>query len=169
MMFLSTLKTTAITAGVSLAVGVFSAWYVTSSYKEAKYSAVLSKMRLDAQDALVAAQNKAIKVERENNRIAQELEVQNAKHRQKLAELENELRGYVNELGGLYDRYATCSSAPMPANPGTPSQPARPPAGAKLSKQLERLLLSESRRADEAAAYAQTCYDWLKKLREANK
>lgn len=166
---LSNLKTSVIIAGTSLAVGAASAWWLTAEYKENKYQAVLAQMELDAQKALNDAKDKALAVERENNRIAQELEVQNAKHRQELAKLENELRGYVNELGGLYDRYATCSNPSVPANAGTTPQPTSPPAGAKLSKQLEGLLLSESRRADEAAAYAQTCYQWIQKLREANK
>jgi hypothetical protein len=166
---LSNLKTSVIIAGTSLAIGAVSAWWVTADYKENKYQAILAKIQLDAQKALNDAKDKALAVERENNRIAQELEVQNAKHKQELAKLEDELRGYVNELGGLYDRYATCSDTSMPANAGTTPQPTPAPTGAKLSKQLERLLLSESKRADEAAAYAQTCYQWIQKLRDANK
>jgi len=98
--------------------------------------------------------------------LAQELEVQNAKHRQELAKVEDELRGYVNELGGLYDRYATCSSASVPTDTATAPQPTAPASGARLSKKLEGLLLSESKRADEAATYAQTCYNWIKRLRD---
>ena len=162
---LSTLKTSVIIAGASLAVGAFSAWYLTADYKEAKYQAILTQIQLDAQKALNDAQAKALAVERENNRIAQELEVQNAKHKQELAKLEDELRGYVNELGGLYDRYATCSNPSVPANTGTTAQPAPTPSGCRLSERTTQLLLSESKRADEAAAYAQTCYQWIQKLR----
>jgi len=36
-------------------------------------------------------------------------------------------------------------------------------ARGNISKNLERLLLSEAKRADEAAAYANTCYEWLMK------
>jgi len=160
------LKTTVIAATASLAFGVFSAWYLTADYKEAKYKAVLSEMRENAAMTLFEAQKSAVEKERENNRLAQELEVQNAKHRQELAKVEDELRGYVNELGGLYDRYATCSSASMPTDTATAPQPTAPASGAKLSKNLERLLLSESKRADEAATYAQTCYNWIKRLRD---
>lgn len=166
---LSNLKTSVIIAGTSLAIGAFSAWYLTADYKEAKYTAVIAEMQINAQNALLEAQKSAIQKERENNRLAQELEVQNAKHRQELAKLEDELRGYVNELGGLYDRYATCSSASVSPNTGATTQPTSPAPGCKLSKQLEGLLLSESKRADEAAAYAKVCYDWVKKLRESNK
>lgn len=166
---LSTLKTTAITAGISFLVGASAAWYLTADYKEAKYQAILAEVQKSAMEALIKAQESAIQIERENNRLAQEIEVQNAKHRQELAELENELRGYVNELGGLYDRYATCSNTTVSPNTGTTPQPADTPAGCKLSRELEGLLLSESKRADEAAAYAQTCYNWVKQLRESNK
>ena len=162
---ISTIKTSVIAAGVSLAVGAASAWYLTASYKEAKYTAVIAKMKQDAAEAVAGAQAMAAQIERENTKLAQEIEVSNAKHKQELAKLEDELRGYVNELGGLYDRYATCGGGDLPPAAGTPTQPIAPPAGAKLSKQLERLLLSESRRADEAAAYAQTCYQWIQKLR----
>jgi hypothetical protein len=142
-----------------------SAWYVTSDYKEAKYQAVLSNMRESAAMALFEAQKNAVEVERENNRLAQRLEVQNEQYRQELAKLEDELRGYVDELGGMYDRYATCSSTSLPTDTGTTPQPAPPPTGARLSKELERLLLSESKRADEAARYANTCYQWIRELR----
>lgn len=165
---ISTIKTSAIIAGISLAVGAFSAWYLTADYKEAKYTAILAEAQKSAMEALIEAQKSAIEKEREQNRIAQEIEVQNEKYRQELARMEDELRGYVNELGGLYDRYATCSSSTdLPTDPGTTPKPTSAPTGAKLSKQLERLLLSESKRADEAARYAQTCYQWVLRLRES--
>lgn len=166
---LSTLKTTAITGGISFLVGASAAWYLTADYKENKYQAILAEVQKNAAQALVKAQESAIQIERENNRLAQEIEVQNAQHRKELAELENELRGYVNELGGMYDRYATCGDTPVSANTGTTPEPATAPTGCKLSRELEGLLLSESKRADEAAAYAQTCYNWVEQLREVNK
>jgi len=159
------LKTTLIVAGAaSLVAGT---WYLTAEYKDSKHTAILAEIQKSAMEALVEAQKSAIEKEREYNRIAQEIEVQNEKYRKELARVEDELRGYVNELGGLYDRYATCSSTDVPANTGTTAKPASTPAGAKLSKQLEGLLLSESKRADEAARYAQTCYQWVLRLRES--
>lgn len=162
---LSNLKTTALTVGISFALGAASAWWITSDYKEAKYQSVLAQMQKSAMEALVKAQESALQSERENNRLAQRLEVQNEQYRQELAKLEDELRGYVDELGGMYDRYATCSSPSLPTDTGTTPQPASPPTGARLSKELERLLLSESKRADEAARYANTCYQWIQELR----
>lgn len=166
---ISTIKTTLIAAGVSFAVGALSAWWVTADYKEAKYTAVIAKMKLDAADALAKAQEQAIAAERENNRLAQEIEVNNAKFKQELADLEADLRRRIDDAGGLYDRNASPSDCPVPTDAKPTTQPAAPPAGAKLSKQLERLLLSEAKRADDAAAYAKTCYEWVKKLQETSK
>lgn len=161
---ISTIKTTLIAAGVSFAVGAVSAWWVTADYKNAKHAAIISQIRLDAADAMAKAQQKAIEVERENNRLAQEIEVNNAKFKQELANLEADLRRRVDDAGGLYDHHATPSDCPVSTDPKPSHQPARPSTGAKLSKELERLLLSEAKRADDAAAYAKTCYDWIKQL-----
>ena len=161
---ISTIKTTVIAAGISFAVGAVSAWWVTADYKNAKHEAIISKIRLDAADALAKAQEKAIEVERENNRLAQEIEVNNAKFKQELADLEADLRRRIDDAGGLYDRNATPSNCSVPSNTQSATKPAAPTAGAFISKQLERLLLSEAKRADDAAAYAKTCYEWVKKL-----
>ena len=166
---ISTIKTTVIAAGISFAVGAVSAWWVTADYKEAKYTAVIAKMKLDAADALAKAQEQAIAVERENNRLAQEIEVNNAKFKQELADLESDLRRRTDDAGGLYDRHASPSDCSVPADTKPSAQPARPPANTRLSKQLERLLLSEAKRADDVAAYAKTCYEWVKKLQETVK
>ena len=161
---ISTIKTTVIAAGISFAAGAVSAWWVTADYKEAKYTAVIAKMKLDAADALAKAQQKAIEVERENNRLAQEIEVNNAKFKQELADLEADLRRRIDDAGGLYDRNAPSSSCPVSPDAKSTTKPARPSAGAKLSKELERLLLSEAKRADDAAAYAKTCYEWVRSM-----
>ena len=161
---ISTIKTTVIAAGISFAAGAVSAWWVTADYKEAKYTAVIAKMKLDAADALAKAQQKAIEVERENNRLAQEIEVNNAKFKQELADLESDLRRRIDDAGGLYDRNATPSSCPVSPDAKPTTKPAAPTSGAFISKQLERLLLSEAKRADDAAAYAKTCFEWIQQL-----
>ncbi len=166
---ISTIKTTVIAAGISFAVGAVSAWWVTADYKEAKYTAVIAKMKLDAADALAKAQQKAIEVERENNRLAQEIEVNNAKFKQDLANMEADLRRRTDDAGGLYDRNASPSDCPVPTDAKPTTKPAAPPANTRLSDALTRLLLSEAKRADDAAAYAKTCYEWVKKLQETSK
>lgn len=157
-------KLIAICIGASFSVGAFSSWWITADYKEAKYTAAISQMRIDAASALQEATVKAMEIAQENSRLANELEVVNAQHRKKLDETLADNRRLVNELGGLYDSNASASNCPMPTAPNSSSNAPVAATGAKLSNQLTELLLSESRRADEAAAYARTCYEWVKKL-----
>lgn len=158
------LKLIAICVGASFSIGAFSSWWITADYKEAKYTAAISQMKIEAASALQEATVKAMEVAQENSRLANELEVVNAQHRKKLDETLADNRRLTSELGGLYDSNASASNCPLPPVANAPSNPPVAPTGAKLSNQLTELLLSESRRADEAAAYARTCYEWVKKL-----
>lgn len=159
------LKITAIAIGVSFLLGTTSSWWVTAEYKEAKYSQAISQIKLDAAAELEKARIKAVETERENNRLATELEVAHNEFRQNLDNVKADNQRLADELGGLHDRYSTCGSDPKPSSGGTPVNPALSPTGAKLSKEASQFLLSESRRADEAAAYAATCYKWIQKLK----
>lgn len=154
-----------ISAFAAFIFGATSAWWITADYKEAKYQSAISKMSIDAADALQAATQKAINAEREHTRVAQELEVANHEFRKTLDQAMVDNRALADELGGLYDRNASAGDCAVPGNPAAAGGAVKPPAGSKLSKQLETLLLSESRRADEAAAYARTCYRWIQQIR----
>ena len=158
------LKLLLIAIGASFSIGAASSWWVTADYKEAKYTAILEKQKFDAAQALSIAVAKAHAEERENNRLSTELEIANAENRKQLDELQAANLRLASEYSGLYDRYSTNSNCPVPSSPSSPVGTSTAPTGAKLSAQLTQLLLSESRRADEAAAYAKTCYDWVKKL-----
>lgn len=160
------LNVKAIAAAVAAAFlfGALSSWWITADYKEAKYTAIIAKMQLDAAAAVREAMQKAIAAERENNRIAQELEIANHEFRKTLDQAADDNRRLTDELGGLYDRQSPAGNCGVSTVPGSPGEPAGAAARTKLSKELERLLLSESRRADEAAAYAKTCFDWIRQL-----
>lgn len=158
------LKLLLIAIGASFSVGAASSWWITADYKEAKYEAILAKQRIEAADALSVAVAKAQAEERENNRLSTELEIANAENRKKLDELQATNLRLASEFSGLYDRYSTNSNCSVPTSANAPVNTPTAPTGAKLSAQLTELLLSESRRADEAAAYAKTCYEWVKKL-----
>jgi hypothetical protein len=161
------LKATIIATGAAFAIGATSAWWITADYKESKYQAVISKIRLDAADALAVATRRALAIERDNNRLATELEVQNAKTRKDLDDVHADNLSLAAEYAGLYDRHASASNCPLPSESKPSVNPATPPSGGRLSDPLTKLLLSESRRADEAAAYAATCYEWVKSLKES--
>jgi hypothetical protein len=154
-----------IAVGSAFVLGAGSSWWLTSDYKEAKYQAVLATMRADATAAIDAARQAALVIERRNNQLSTDLEVANNEFRANLDTVKDDNRRLVTELGGLYDRHsaaANCNvSTTTPASVGS----AIAPAGSKLSKQLESLLLSESARADSAAAYAKTCFEWVKALK----
>lgn len=160
------LKTTAISVGAAFAIGAATSWWITSDYKESKYQAVIAKMRLDAANALADATKKALDIERENNRLATELEVQNAENRKKLDDVYADNLRLASEYSGLYDRHASNSNCAVSTNSKSSAKPSTPASNGRLSDPLAKLLLSESRRADEAAAYAATCYQWIKSLRE---
>ena len=160
------IKTTVIAAGAAFVIGAFSAWFITADYKESKYQAVIAQMRLDAADALDIARQKALAIERDNNRLATELEVKNAEHRKNLDDVYADNLRLATEFAGLYDSNASAGNCALPPDPSSSSKPVTPSANGRLSDPLAKLLLSESRRADEAAAYAATCYQWVKSLRE---
>jgi hypothetical protein len=147
-------------------IGATSTWWITASYKENKYKAIISQMRLDAASALADATKRSLDIERENNDLAYKLEVQNAETRKTLDDVHADNLRLASEYAGLYDRYASASHCAVSSDPSASTKPVTPPAGGRLSDPLAKLLLSESRRADEAAAYAATCYQWIKSLRE---
>lgn len=158
------IKTTVIALGSSFVIGVLSSWWITSEYKDAKYSKVISTMQLQAAEALDKARVEALAIERENNRLATELEVSYNEFRKSLDSIQADNARLSTELGGLYDSKATCSGSTSGSSGTASSNPSKPTTGAKLSKEASGFLLSESRRADEAAAYAATCYQWIQKL-----
>ena len=158
------IKTTVIALGSSFVIGVLSSWWITSEYKDAKHSKVISTMQLQAAEALDQARVKALAIERENNRLATELEVSHNEFRKSLDSIQADNARLSTELGGLYDSKATCSGSTSDSSGTAPSNPPKSTTGAKLSKEASGFLLSESRRADEAAAYARTCYQWIQKL-----
>lgn len=160
------IKTMVIALGSAFVSGIIASWWVTAEYKNAQHVKVISTMQLQAAQALDKARVKALETERENNRLATELEVTHNEFRQSLDSIKADNDRLATELGGLYDSNATCSSSPSGTSGTAPLDSPKPPTGAKLSKEASEFLLSESRRADEAAAYANTCYQWLQKLKD---
>ena len=159
------LKATVIAVGAAFAIGATSAWWITADYKNAKHQEIVSEMQIRANVALQEALVKTLEIERQNQQLAQDIEVMSAKHKQELQNVENDLRSLIDNAGGLFDPNAANCSAGKEKSSAS-DKPVNQAARGNISKDLERLLLSESRRADEAAAYAATCYNWIKSLRE---
>lgn len=162
------IKTFIIGLGIAFVSGTTLSWWLTADYKNAKFAETISTIRLDAAEAVRLATNQAREVDAENYRIATELEVAHNEFRQNLDTVKADNARLVSELGGLYDSHAAASHSNVPSSTTPSSSAPVTPTTGKLSRELTQLLLSESARADEAAAYARTCYDWVAKVRGEN-
>jgi hypothetical protein len=147
------IKTAIIGAGAAFMIGATTAWWTTSKYKDAKFDAF--KAAGDA--AYAQAQAKAVEIELKNQVLAKELDSAYKQNKRDLDRL-------TSELATVRLRDPNARSCPVPiTTPSTGDSQDQTP-GADLSEELTRLLRTESRRADEAALYAQTCYQWIRDL-----
>lgn len=126
---------------------------MTARYKDAKFDAFKSA----SEAAYAKAQAQAVVVELKNLALAKELD--NAYTASK-----RDLDRLSSELAGVRLRDPHTRSCPMPSAAAPAAESQDPASGAYLSDELTQLLLSESRRADEAALYAQTCYEWIENV-----
>lgn len=150
---IGSIKTAIIGAGVAFTIGATTAWWTTSKYKDAKFQAFKSA----AEAAYADAQAKALTTELKNRVLAKELD--NAYLQNK-----RDLNRLSSELANVRLRDPNARSCPLPSTAPTPRGVEIQTPGADLSDELTQLLRTESRRADEAALYAQTCYQWIEEL-----
>jgi hypothetical protein len=161
---LTNLNSTLVAIVLAFGLGSASGWYLTAEYKNNKHEAMVGKMQNEANIALRQAVDKLIETERNNAKLANEIEVSHVENRKKLDDLFADNLRLASEYAGMYDRYAT-NSCSVSGKPDTSGNPNNATSGARLSDQASGFLLNESRRADEAAAYAAACYEWVKKLK----
>lgn len=154
-----------IAAFSAFTIGSISSWWVTSDYKNAKHKHIIADMYVATTQALLLAQQKALDTERENNRLATEIEVQYVQTRQTLDLLGADNARLAAQSAGLYDRHSSGSGSSQCTTSSSSAEPVDTSTRTKLSDSLTQLLLSESRRADEAANYAQTCYAWIQQIK----
>jgi hypothetical protein len=147
------IKTTMIVGMVAFAAGAVSAWWTTSGYKDAKFQAFKSA----ADAAYAKAQAKTLEIELKNQVLAKELD---SAYRQSKRDIDR----LSSELATVRLRDPNARSCPVPSTTPTTGSAEDQAPGADLSEELTRLLRTESRRADEAALYAQTCYQWIRDL-----
>jgi hypothetical protein len=132
-------------------IGAMTAGWMTAKYKDAKFDAF--KFAADA--AYAQAQAKALEIELKNAVLAKELDSAYKQNKRDLDLLSS-------ELATVRLRDPNARSCPMPSTTPSTGESQGQAAGADLSEELTRLLQAESRRADEAALYAQTCYQWIR-------
>jgi hypothetical protein len=134
-------------------IGALTGHFFTSLY----YKNEISKIDLMQAHVQNTALELASKIEQVGNQVALELEVKNVQTKQKLDKTMSDNRRLVSELGGLRDPYTTNKyDCKMPESTSDSKDETD---GNKLSNELTEFLLAESRRADEAANYAMTCYE----------
>jgi hypothetical protein len=143
------LKITLITAGAAFMIGATSAWWTTAKYKDARFQAYKSA----ADAAYSQARAKTLEIELKNAVLAKELDGAYSQNKRDLDRLSS-------ELATVRLRDPNARGCPMPKSTNT-GEPEGQAAGADLSAEFAELLRAESRRADEAALYAQTCYRWI--------
>ena len=141
------LKITLITA--AFMIGASSAWWMTAKYKDAKFQAYKSA----ADAAYAQAKAKTLEIELKNQALAKELDSAYSQNKRDLDRLSS-------ELATVRLRDPNARGCPLSDSTNT-GEPQGQAAGPDLSAELTELLRAESRRADEAALYAQTCYRWI--------
>ena len=158
------LKSTILAILSALIIGALGSWWITADYKEAKYQTIISQMKLDASEALRLETNKVRTIEAENARIATQLEVAHDTYQKNLDQVKADNARLIAQYGGLYDRHPSSGGSTQTSGSNASSNASSATTRSKLSDALTEFLLSESRRADEAALYARTCYDWIQEI-----
>lgn len=157
---------------VSAILGAGLAW----RYEDARHNAEMAEVLAASARALQTAQADALARERAAREAADELEVQHAKSTHELAALHAENQRLVAQLrraggagradvsDGVRDRACICPAG-MPADGGA-ARPAGGSACPDISAGIAGQLVDMAHRADTAALYARTCYDWVSGLRK---
>lgn len=153
---------------VSAVLGAALAW----RYEDARHAAEMAEVLAASARSLQTAQADALARERAAREAADIVEEQHAKSSQELAALHAENQKLLTQLrragdagradvsDGVRNHACTCPAG-MPAD----SSSARPAGGAAcsdVSAGIARQLVDMAHRADIAALYARTCYDWIK-------
>jgi hypothetical protein len=145
------IKTTFLTAGAAFMIGAMTAGWMTAKYKDARFQAYKSA----ADAAYAQAKAKTVEIELKNQVLAKELDSAYKQNKRDLDRLSS-------QLATVRLRDPNARSCPVPSTtPSTGSAEDQAP-GADISAELTQLLRAESKRADEAALYAQICYQWIR-------
>jgi hypothetical protein len=165
-MIIGDLRNIALAAVLGLVVGATGSGLLVKRYVDNAWTAKVEKQKTEAATQLQAATDRAIKAERAHTAIATELEVQNEIGKQKLDDAYRDNRALSTQLGGLRDPGRRPSgSCPAGATTGSAQQPVGETTGTALSAEASDFLLDFAKQADDAAQYANTCYDWLQRLK----
>lgn len=160
-------KTIASLCILCFTIGAGLSYKVSTNYANAVWSASVNEQNLTIEKALRVAERLATEKIQRQNQLARTLEVMYVETQTQLDEVRADNRRLTTEFGmrdpGQRGRGATTESETS----GTTSCPTSGTTEARLSNEAEEFLLSFSRDADQAAQYAQTCYQWIRGLEKA--
>ena len=160
------LKNYALAAIAGLLIGVVVSWWLTASYKDTSWRATIEAKKVEAARQLQVATEKAVQTERDNQRLANQIEVQYVQSTKQLDAALADNRRIARELGGLRDPgRRTSGECSLPTGSGATGVAAAGTAEGRLSDEASEFLLGFARQADDAAQYAATCHQWIKQLK----
>lgn len=169
-MIIGDIRNIALALVIGLTVGALGSGLAVKRYVNNAWTArtakLLSTQKSEAATALQKATDRATKAERAQNQLATELEIQSELNKNRLNDAYRSNTALATQLGGLRDPgRRPGGSCPNPAPTGSATQPAGEAGGATLSAEATQFLLDFAYDADSAAEYANTCYNWLQKLK----
>ena len=159
------LKNYALALVAGLLIGVVISWWLTASYKDASWRASIEAQKVEAARQLQLATEKAIQTERDNQRLANQIEVQHVQNTKQLDAVLADNRRLARELGGLRDPgRRTSGECALPTGSDPTGVAAAGTAEGRLSDEASEFLLEFARQADTAAQYASACHQWIKQV-----
>lgn len=161
------LRAMALSAALCLGLGALGSWWLTATYKDARFNAAKAALQAEAAKALADATQHVLDVQRKNTELANTLEIAHAQNRTTLDQALADNRRLARELGGLRDPgYRPGGDCAVPSASNTTGQSDVAAAPGRLSDQASDFLLEFARQADRAAEYSQLCHAWIKELKQ---
>lgn len=145
---------------IALGSAVFGTWHYTGKYKDGVWRAEIEQLKAEYANAR-AEELEALNTALMETMIqADEIERKHYEAEKQIKNLSTANRRLAAELGGLRDpgKNSSCGA-------GTSGDSQNETASGRLSEAASGFLLDFAERADEAAIYAMTCYEWINRNR----
>lgn len=170
MIFLSWVKY--VVGGLTILGIAFGTWYFTANYKDAVWQSKFDTYKRELAEMHQRNLNEVLNKEREAREHAAEIEVKYHETTDQIKTLRNTNARLARELGGLRDPGKSNTTSGVGMSQGaTSGNTFDPSTSSQLSREASQFLLDFAEDADRAAAYANSCYEWVnrEKLKEAQK
>lgn len=152
-----------------LAVVLFGVWYLTAEYKDNKWQGRFDSYKVELAEKHTENITIVLNQEREARREADKLEVKYHEAKSALDNVTADNIRLATELGGLRDKGASNTNRVGKSKTTTTSNTSNTSTGNKLSAEATGFLLEFARNADQAALYANICYQYIQTLNKQEK